>query len=167
VQGAVARATQRGDVTGTGAQNQHQGGLLGALPAAAWALGPIWLLPASGRCIMAEQKRIVLLLLLRLLLLRRLSERQNARGVLGLLRVGSPQSLLVDDAGRQRTSAAERGKCSGDLQWLLDVVAQLLRVVESREIRFTRKRNVLRSAARSSCRQVGHATGARAAGGVN
>jgi hypothetical protein len=61
----------------------------------------------------------VLLLLLRLLLLLlllRLSERQNARGVLGLLRVGNPQSLLVDGAGRERTSAAERGERSGDLQ---------------------------------------------------
>jgi hypothetical protein len=72
----------------------------------------------SGRCVRAEQKRIVLLLL-RLLLLRllllRLSGRQNARGVLGLLRVGNPQSLLVDGAGRERTSAAERGERSGDL----------------------------------------------------
>jgi hypothetical protein len=67
------------------------------------------------------------------LLLLRLSERKNARGVLGLLaaRVGNPQSLLVDDAGRERTSAAERGERSGDLQWPLDVVAQLLRIVES------------------------------------
>jgi hypothetical protein len=37
-------------------------------------------------------------LLLLLLLLLRLSERQNARrGVLGLLRVGNSQSLLVDE----------------------------------------------------------------------
>jgi hypothetical protein len=57
-------------VTGTGSKNQRQGGLLGALPADSWALGPIWLLPASGRCVRAEQKRIVLLLL-RLLLRRR------------------------------------------------------------------------------------------------
>jgi hypothetical protein len=42
---------------------------------------------------------LLLRLLLRLLLLLWLSERQNARGVLGLLRVGNPQSLLVDGAG--------------------------------------------------------------------
>jgi hypothetical protein len=52
---------------------------------------------------------LLLRLLRRLLLLLRLSGRQNARGVLGLLlRVGSPQNLLVDGAGRERTSAAER-----------------------------------------------------------
>jgi hypothetical protein len=78
----------------------------------------------AGRCVRAEQNRIVLLL--------RLSGRQNARGVLGLLRaVGNPQSLLVDVAGRERTSAAERGERSGGLQWSLDVVVQLLRAVES------------------------------------
>jgi hypothetical protein len=65
-----------------GAQNQRQDGLLGALPAAAWALGPIWMLPASGRCIRAEQKRIVLLLLRRLLLrlLLLLLRRRRRRG---------------------------------------------------------------------------------------
>jgi hypothetical protein len=63
--------------------------------------------------------RLLLRLLLLLLLLLRLSERQNARGVLGLMGMGNPQSLLVDGAGRERTSAAERGERSGDLPWPL------------------------------------------------
>jgi hypothetical protein len=78
---------RRADATDTGAQDQRQGGLLGALSAAWRAFGPICCRPRAG--VRAEQKRIALLL--RLLL--RLSERQNARGVLGLLlRVGNPHS---------------------------------------------------------------------------
>jgi hypothetical protein len=75
------------------------------------------------------------LLLLLLLLLLRLSERQKRQGRAWPPARGEPsessQSLLVDGAGRERTSEAERGDRSGGLQWLLDVVAQLLRVVES------------------------------------
>jgi hypothetical protein len=101
---------------------------------------------------------VLLLLRLLLLLLLRLSGGQDAsRGVLGLLRVGNLQSLVVGDAGRERTSAAERGGGgrSGDLQWSLDVVAQLLRTTGRRIVRDTihQEENVLRSAARSSCRK--------------